>query len=86
MVLFLDLTEGEVDPNIAHVPTFIALSSREIDKSLKSMGKSGIFTVFVVRPHSESEMRMVARLMFHFERKFIESFWAIESRWNCCTF
>jgi len=75
VVLFLELGENENDPDVGKVPTFIAISSRETEATLKTMWKSKRLAFFVVRPHSISEMRMMTRVMFHFDTmKLLKAF------------
>jgi hypothetical protein len=63
-LLFLDLDEKEVDPCVSGITVFIAVSSREVKVTLKTLHKTGTFATFLVRPHTAAEMRMMGRLIF----------------------
>ena len=67
-VLFLELKEKEQDPLVAPLATFIAVSSRDIHNTLKTLKKSGRLQTFVVRPHTPAEVRMLGRLLYYEDR------------------
>lgn len=67
-VLFLELGEDEQDPKIVPLTTFIAVSSRNIHNTLKTLKKSGVLETYVVRPHTPAELRMLGRLLYYEDR------------------
>lgn len=67
-VLFLELGEHEIDPQVS-IPTFIALSSDDVQAVLKTMDKSRAAQYFLVRPHEPEELLLMAKLMFETDSK-----------------
>lgn len=65
-MLFLELEEDEKDPKVA-IPTFIALSSRDVLTVLKTVKKHRSGKYFLVRPHEREEVLLMAKLMFEAE-------------------
>ena len=67
-VLFLELDEDEMDPKVSGLSTFIAVSSRDTWNTLKTLNKSQALTSYLVRPHTPTEVRMLARLIYSEDR------------------
>lgn len=57
-VLLLELSEKELDPEIA-LPCLVTASSRDAEKTLKTMGKTGKLCFYIVAPYSEDEVRQM---------------------------
>lgn len=67
-VLFLELDEDECDPKVEGLPTFIAVSSREVDTTLKSLWKAGKLVKFLVAPHAPGAVQFLVKLLAQEDR------------------
>ena len=65
VVLLLEMTEKESDPSVAHIPTVVALSARDVKNSLKTMYKDGSLDFAARPPHTEGELMVLATALFH---------------------
>eukprot|EP01033_Poteriospumella_lacustris_P010017 gene10017-biopygen4497 len=80
-VLILELDEDEVDPMVS-IPTFIALSSRDVDTTLKTIFKSQSCEVYLVRPHDPEELLLMAKVMFEADPEQLCAHLGCEREWD----
>jgi hypothetical protein len=64
----LELEENELDPQ-SSVPTFMTISARDTDETLKTMTKTGGLMCYDVQPYTLEELTALCRLIYQLDRE-----------------